>query len=129
MTEIRVRPPITNAALNELFATAWANYIPSDFEPILSRSLLYVCAYDDARLVGFVNLAWDGGIHGFILDTTVHTDYQRRGIGRKLVKAAIQAAQAKGIEWLHVDYEAHLDEFYKQCGFRHTSAGLLNLKQ
>jgi ribosomal protein S18 acetylase RimI-like enzyme len=128
MTEICVSPLVSNDALNELFATAWANHISSDFEPILSHSLLYVCAYDNGRLVGFVNVAWDGGIHGFILDTTVHADYQRRGIGRKLVEAAIESSRAKGIEWLHVDYELRLDEFYKACGFRHTAAGLLNLK-
>jgi GNAT superfamily N-acetyltransferase len=125
---IRISPPVTNEALNELFATAWDNYESSDFEPILKRSLLYVCAYMEERLVGFVNVAWDGGIHGFILDTTVHADYQRQGIGRKVVEAAIEASRARGIEWLHVDYESHLDQFYKECGFRHTAAGLFNLK-
>ena len=130
MTEIviRINPPVTNEALNELFATAWANHVASDFEPILKRSLLYVCAYADECLVGFVNVAWDGGVHGFILDTTVHADYQRQGIGRKVIEAAIEAARETGIEWLHVDYEPHLDKFYKQCGFRHTAAGLLNVK-
>ena len=126
---IRISPAVTNNALNDLFATAWDNHVSSDFEPILSRSLLYVCAYADEGLVGYVNVAWDGGIHGFILDTTVHADYQRQGIGRKVVEAAIAASRAKGIEWLHVDYEPHLDTFYKDCGFRHTAAGLLNLKR
>jgi GNAT superfamily N-acetyltransferase len=126
---VRISPSVTNDALNELFATAWANHVSSDFEPILSRSLLYICAYADERLVGFVNVAWDGGVHGFILDTTVHADYQRQGIGRKVLEAAIEASRAKGIEWLHVDYEPHLDTFYKDCGFRHTAAGLLNLKR
>ena len=128
MVEIRVSPPVSNDELNQLFATAWANHTATDYTPVLSHSLLYVCAYADKRLVGFVNVAWDGGIHGFILDTTVHGDYQRRGVGRKLVEAAIESAQTKGIEWLHVDYEPHLDDFYQACGFRHTAAGLLNLK-
>ena len=125
---IRISPSVTNAELNELFATAWAEHVLSDFQPILSRSLLYVCAYMDEKLVGFVNVAWDGGVHGFILDTTVRADYQRQGIGRKEVEAAIEAAGAKSIEWLHVDFEPHLNAFYKQCGFRHTMAGLLNIK-
>ncbi|KAB2862019.1 MAG: GNAT family N-acetyltransferase, partial [Anaerolineae bacterium] len=33
-----------------------------------------------------------------------------------------------GIEWIHVDYEPHLHEFYTQCGFTPTFAGLVNLK-
>jgi hypothetical protein len=28
---------------------------------------------------------------------------------------------------LHVDYEPHLDGFYRGCGFRPTAAGLLRL--
>ena len=32
-----------------------------------------------------------------------------------------------GMTWLHVDYEPHLDGFYRGCGFRPTAAGLLRL--
>lgn len=129
MTEldIQISPPVTNADLHTLFATAWKNYEPSDFEPVLKHSLLYVCAYVDAQLVGFVNIAWDGRGHAFLLDTTVHADFQRQGIGRKIVIAAIEATRARGIQWLHVDYEPHLDSFYKSCGFRSTLAGLVKL--
>jgi ribosomal protein S18 acetylase RimI-like enzyme len=78
--------------------------------------------------VGFVNVAWDGGIHGFILDTTVHSDYQHRGIGTELMKRASKISADRGIEWLHVDYEPHLEAFYVGCGYQRTQAGLLNLR-
>ena len=78
-------------------------------------------------MVGFVNLAWDGGIHAFILDTTVHPDARRNGIGLELVRQAAKAAKKNGITWLHVDYEPDLREFYQKCGFRHTEAGLIAL--
>lgn len=125
--DFRISPVVTNEELNTLFVTAWENHVASDFTPILSRSLLYVCSYDGDRLVGFVNLAWDGGIHAFLLDTTVHADYQRMGIGVMLVQKAVEAARGRGIEWVHVDYEPHLKAFYARCGFRPTEAGLLNL--
>src|SRR6185436_19156284 len=96
-----VSPPFSNDALNNLFAAAWPNHTPTDFGPILGQSLAYVCAYLDMDLVGFVNLAWDGGIHAFLLDTTVHPDVQRQGIGKRLVYEAATVAQAKGIVWLH----------------------------
>lgn len=130
MTEIRylTSPPITNDQLNNLFGVAWPEHTRSDFNKILSHSLLYICAYTNERLVGFVNVAWDGGIHAFILDTTVHPDFQRRGIGVELVKRAANEARLRQIEWLHVDYEPHLEDFYRQCGFRPTLAGLINLK-
>jgi ribosomal protein S18 acetylase RimI-like enzyme len=105
-TTYHLNPDVTNDELNALFAAAWPGHISSDFGPVLSRSLAYICAYEDEQLVGFVNLAWDGGIHAFVLDTSVHPNFQRRGIGRQLIKYAADAAKARHIEWLHVDYRA-----------------------
>jgi len=129
MTDLiyQLNPTVTNTELNWLFAAAWDDHHETDFAPVLSRSLVYVCAYAVNELVGFVNVAWDGGVHAFLLDTTVHPAYQRRGIGVQLVQEAVVAAKAHGIHWLHVDYEPHLDTFYKQCGFQPTLAGLMRL--
>jgi len=124
-----VSPPVTNAALNALFDAAWPDHEASDFAATLAHSLLYVCAYADTRLIGFVNVAWDGHWHAFLLDTTVHPDFQRRGIGVQLVQVAAAATKTHGVEWLHVDFEPHLAQFYRQCGFVPTAAGLLNLTQ
>ncbi len=118
---------MTTEALNALFGTAWETTRRATSTPILSRSLLYVCAYDGKTLVGFVNVAWDGGIHAFLLDTTVHQGWQRQGIGGKLVRRAAEEARERGIMWLHVDYEPHLEAFYRGCGFSPTAAGLIRL--
>lgn len=122
-----INPPVDNDALNTLFSSAWEGHTSRNFEPILSRSLAYLGAFAGGSLVGFVNLAWDGGCHAFLLDTTVHADWQHQGIGRQLVLQAIHVAGKRGIEWLHVDYEPHLDGFYTACGFRPTLAGLIRL--
>jgi GNAT superfamily N-acetyltransferase len=124
----RLDAPVTNDELNALFAAAWPDFDRRDFGPILRRSLAYVCAYHAEQLCGFVNLAWDGGVHAFLLDTTVHPDLQRRGIGRQLVEAATAAARSRGVEWLHVDFEPHLRDFYAGCGFQPTEAGLIHLR-
>ncbi|MCI2417213.1 GNAT family N-acetyltransferase [Saccharopolyspora sp. K220] len=82
----------------------------------------------DGPLVGFVNVAWDGGDHAFLLDPKVRPDHQRQGIGTELVRRAANAAQRAGCTWLHVDFEAHLSGFYHgSCGFRPTKAGLIFL--
>jgi GNAT superfamily N-acetyltransferase len=129
MTEIayHVSLPVTNEALNNLFNAAWPDHIETDFQASLHHSLLYICAYHDQKLIGFVNVAWDGGIHAFLLDTTVHPAYQRQGIGQRLVTIAATEARAKGIHWLHVDYEPKLAHFYHECGFQPTEAGLMRL--
>lgn len=129
--EIRyeISPHLDEEALNALFSAAWENHAPARFQKRLRHSLLYAAAFAEERLVGFVNVAWDGERHAFLLDATVHPDFQRRQIGTTLVRAAIEATKARGVEWLHVDYEAHLEGFYRHCGFRPTLAGLLNLKE
>lgn len=122
-----VNPTLQEDEMQSLFASAWEGYAPRSFAPVLARSLAYVCAYADEKLVGFVNLAWDGGVHGFLLDTTVHPQYQRLGIGTGLVSQAIATARIHGMAWVHVDYEPHLKAFYEACGFVPTNAGLLRL--
>jgi ribosomal protein S18 acetylase RimI-like enzyme len=123
-----VSPSLTNDELNALSAAAWDDHTWNDFQPVLNRSLAFVCAYQQSRLIGFVNLAWDGGEHAFILDTLVHPEFRRRGIGRELVRRAVAQAEAGGVKWVHVDFEPHLQDFYDGCGFRGTAAGLIRLR-
>lgn len=127
MPEIRIDPFPSTAELNALWSAAWGSQQSRDFAPILSRSLAHIGAYDDERLVGFVNVAWDGGIHAFILDTSVHPDMRRQGIATRLVKEATRVARERGAAWLHVDFEPHLTGFYRACGFAPTEAGLIKL--
>jgi ribosomal protein S18 acetylase RimI-like enzyme len=55
-----------------------------------------VCAYDADSLIGFVNVAWDGDDHAFILDTAVLHRYERQGVGTRLVALATEHARAVG---------------------------------
>ncbi|MBT8163015.1 MULTISPECIES: GNAT family N-acetyltransferase [Arthrobacter] len=122
-------PKLTDEALNDLFSESWPGHQSRSFAPVLSQSLLWVGAFLDRRLVGFVNVAGDRGIHTFILDTTVHPDHRRTGLGLRLLGFAAPEAKARGAQWPHVDYERLLEGFYAGCGFSPTSAGLMNLSQ
>jgi GNAT superfamily N-acetyltransferase len=126
---IKTDPFPSNAELEALWIAVWDEHPNRDFAHILARSLAHVGAYDGDRLIGFVNIAWDGGIHAFLLDTSVHPDWRRRGIATEMVRQAISVAQLRGAKWLHVDFESHLKAFYAACGFRHTAAGLIDLEE
>ena len=128
MIEYILNPEISSQQLNELFSSAWEDHVPSDFTRMLEHSLGYVCAFENSRLIGFVKLISDGGVHAFLLDTTVHLEFQKRGIGRELVHQARDYAKSRGCHWLHVDFEPHLKHFYQSCGFKHTEAGLIRLE-
>ncbi len=120
-----------NASVNALHAEAFGHaLIHDDWEgQVRKHSLGWVCARDEDGLVGFVNVAWDGGVHAFILDTMVASRASRRGVGTRLVEVATEGARGAGCEWLHVDFEEHLRVFYfGACGFEPTNAGLISLR-
>jgi predicted N-acetyltransferase YhbS len=119
-----------NAEVNELHAEAFGHRVLEDDwqAQVQQHSLGWVCARDGARLVGFVNVAWDGGVHAFVLDTMVRAGAARQGIGTELVAVSVAESRAAGCEWLHVDFDDHLREFYfDACGFEPTNAGLIKL--
>jgi ribosomal protein S18 acetylase RimI-like enzyme len=129
--EIRVRFPVDDDELSTLHALAFES--PVEVQPWAARlerhALTWVGAFSNDLLVGFVQVCWDGGAHAFVLDTAVHPEYGRQGIGKRLVRAAAAEALAAECEWLHVDFEPHLADFYlKACGFSPTDAGLLRLR-
>ena len=131
---IRARFEIDDWALSVLHARAFAHPRQPDgvqTQPWAGRlerhSVSWVGAFDGDSLVGFVHACWDGGVHAFLLDTVVDPDHRHRGIGVLMVDRLISEVRAAKCDWLHVDYEPHLDDFYRACGFRSTFAGLMRL--
>ncbi|WP_406637203.1 GNAT family N-acetyltransferase [Amycolatopsis sp. WGS_07] len=119
-----------NTTLNALHAEGFDHpVLDIDWLAQVHRhSLGWVCARRAGELVGFVNVAWDGGVHAFILDTLVRTNLRRCGIGAGLVAAAVRGAREAHCEWLHVDFDDDLRTFYfDACGFKPTDAGLIAL--
>ncbi|TXL86697.1 GNAT family N-acetyltransferase [Streptomyces sp. IB2014 016-6] len=124
------RGEVNDAALGALHAEGFGEPRTADdrVDRLRRHSLGWVCAWEDGRLVGFVNVAWDGGGHAFLLDTVVARRGRGRGVGTALVARATEGARAAGCQWLHVDHEDHLRSFYTDaCGFRPTAAGLIAL--
>jgi GNAT superfamily N-acetyltransferase len=126
----RWRGEFKNVELNELHAEGFGHALADGgwWERVNRHSLGWVCARDSSDLVGFVNVAWDGGIHAFVLDTVVAVRARRRGVGAVLLDVAVREARAAGCQWLHVDFTHDLRDFYYDaCGFEPTNAGLIAL--
>jgi GNAT superfamily N-acetyltransferase len=124
------RGEFTNSEVNKLHAEAFRHPVLSiDWvEQVRAHSLGWVTAREGGKLVGFMNVAWDGGVHAFVLDTMVAKTNRRLGIGARLVGVAEAEARAAGCEWLHVDFDDELRSFYfDACGFRTTPAGVIAL--
>lgn len=128
--EFRWRAPVTDEELVALTESHGGTAVSGWWDQIRPHSLGWVSArLSDGSLVGFVNVAWDGGDHAFLIDTKTRSDHQHRGIGTRVVRLAAQRAKAAGCEWLHVDFGDELRAFYfDACGFQPTdAAGLINL--
>lgn len=129
--QFRWRGSFDNDELNALHAEAFEHSVREDDwrGQVERHSLGWVCAREAGELLGWVNVAWDGGVHAFILDTIVAVRARRRGIGAGTLALAADEAQAAGCEWLHVDFDDGLEPFYREaCGFRNTKAGLIALR-
>jgi ribosomal protein S18 acetylase RimI-like enzyme len=124
------RGDFTSPELEALHAEGFErDVIDYDWRGQVERhSLGWVTARRRGELVGFVNVAWDGATHAFILDTLVAGSARRRGIGTRLVEIAVERARAAGCEWLHVDFDDELRSFYfDACGFTPMPAGVIRL--
>ena len=138
------RGTFDNAELNALHAEGFEHRVLDDdwWTQVNRHSLGWVCARETpdgalvdtldgallGPLIGFVNVPWDGGVHAFVLDTVVGERSRRGGVGAQLVAVAAREARAAECEWLHVDFDDHLREFYfDACGFTPTNAGLIQL--
>ncbi|MBW0114526.1 GNAT family N-acetyltransferase [Pseudonocardia abyssalis] len=128
--DIRERCPVDDVALSQLHAAAFGENarLVAWGERLERHSLSWLGAFDGERLVGFVNLAWDGDRHAFLLDTVVAPAHRGAGIGTELVTRAVRSAADAGCTWLHVDFAADLTPFYVDaCGLEPTAAALVRL--
>jgi GNAT superfamily N-acetyltransferase len=128
------RGDVTNAEMNALHAEAFETRVYDESEwnwldQLKGHSLGWVVARDeDAALIGFVNVPWDGLVHAWIQDAMVAISARHRGVGKELVAIASAEAREAGCEWLHVDFDDQLRPFYfGACRFKPTNAGLIEL--
>jgi GNAT superfamily N-acetyltransferase len=125
------RGEITDDDMVDLVRSHGGAPCPGWWDQVRPHSLGWVTARRaDGLLVAFVNVAWDGSEHAFLLDTKTRDHHQRRGIATEVVRRAVEHAARAGCTWLHVDFEARLAPFYfDACGFRPTDGGLIHLPE
>lgn len=64
--EYRCRPALTNVVLGELLEPEKPPEARQNYAEVLARSLTWIGAFDGERLIGYANVAWDGGVHAFL---------------------------------------------------------------
>ena len=72
-------------------SVGWTNYTnnPTMLEEAVKASLWQMTVYDKEELVAYIRLVGDGHSVIFVQDLLVRPDYQRQGIGTKLLEEAL----------------------------------------
>lgn len=94
------------------------------FGAMLNHANLTVTAWDGAQLVGIARSLSDFGFTTYLADLAVRNAYQRRGIGRELIRRTQLAAPQAKIVLLAAPAAV---DYYPHVGFRqHPQAWLLD---
>jgi N-acetylglutamate synthase-like GNAT family acetyltransferase len=83
---------------------------------MLAGSQAVVSAWEHSKLVGFGRANSDGVFRAVLWDVVVAGSHQGQGLGRRLVRALLEAPALQGVERVYV-MTTQSSGFYTQLGF------------
>jgi N-acetylglutamate synthase-like GNAT family acetyltransferase len=92
-----------------------------DLQIAIERSEPVISAWDGHRLIGFARATSDGIYRATIWDVVIDPDYQRLGLGRKLVETLLDHACMQRVERIYLT-TTHQQHFYERIGFERNSS-------
>jgi ribosomal protein S18 acetylase RimI-like enzyme len=101
----------------ELYRCALLNRPVQDLDRVrrmYDASNLVVTAWDGHRLAGILRGWHDGAFDGYICDLAVHPDFQRQGVGAKLLEMAREGRPE--VQWILMASKIAVD-YYKHLGW------------
>ena len=100
-------------------SVGWMNYLEriNILEEAYANSLCVLGAYDSDRLVGIIRAVGDGRTIVLVQDIIVLPEYQRKGIGTKLLKAVMDKYHDVYQMELLTDNTEKTKAFYRSVGF------------
>lgn len=91
---------------------------PDIFEGMLQNSNLIVSAWDDDLLIGIARSLTDFTYVAYLADLAIDANYQRQGIGKRLIKETRERIRPECMIVLLAAPKAN--EYYPKIGFRHN---------
>ncbi|WP_088007722.1 GNAT family N-acetyltransferase [Indiicoccus explosivorum] len=128
MTTIRITAdsPADFGAVHALYeALDWNSLglTTADLERMCRQSWHVLYAYEGDRLVGTGRIISDGVITGVICGVGVHPAFQKRGIGKQLMRRLIDQCESNGVIAQLMCVES-LESYYETLGFKKFSIGM-----
>lgn len=89
----------------------------------LPNSLFSITIRDQGKLIAMGRVVGDGGCDYGVVDVAVHPDYQRQGLGRRVMSSIMSYLKANAPESAYVALIAddHSPTLYSQFGFEPTA--------
>ena len=100
-------------------SVSWTNYTnnPTMLEEAIKASLWQLAIYDKEELVAYIRLVGYGHSIIFVQDLLVRPDYQRQGIGKKLLEEALATFPNVYQRLLVTERSEKNLAFYQSLGF------------
>ena len=116
--ELKTMKYLDKAKLVALFhSVQWESaHFPDDLHKAIAKSDWVVTAWDNERLVGFMNAIADGGMVVYYPYVLVDPAYQGKGVGRMMMDAMQKRYSAFRTQVL-ASYHSSVP-FYEKCGFQ-----------
>ncbi len=106
---------VSTAELEDLFRDASLSGRAGDkIRRAFVNSSLVCLAYDGDRLIGASRALTDGEYHGVIYDVAVRPDYQRQGVGRRMVDELLTRLPVWRVMLVA---DENVQPFYRRFGF------------
>lgn len=102
-------------------SVGWGERNPEIVEEALKNSIYYICAYEENKLIGFARMIGDKTIFLYIQDVMVNPEYQKKGIGTKIIKNILN--KVEDFRKINPNIKVYLcasknrESFYEQFGF------------
>ncbi|TXC79031.1 GNAT family N-acetyltransferase [Metabacillus litoralis] len=116
-----IEKPIKANDLMKLYSNVgwWEERKEQDIENMLKQEVS-VGAWKDGVLIGFARAVSDGNFRAYIEDVVIHKEFQKIGIGMKIVSRLID--ELSHIDVISLFCEKELIPFYEKNNFRYSKS-------
>ena len=103
-------------------AVDWLTVIPEQAQASIDNSDFVIACRDGENIVGCARIFWDKGYIAYLADVMVKPEYQKQGIGRKMVNECISFIDSHLKEGWRIKIvivsSPGREEFYEKFGFQ-----------
>ncbi|MBP0725334.1 GNAT family N-acetyltransferase [Bacillus sp. RG28] len=124
--KFQIHNNVSNLNLNDIkevyHSVGWTKHTNEIIKQIFESSNVIAIVTVDDRVVGIGRAMSDGVFNAAIYDVVVHNDYQKQGIGKRIMEYLLE--KLKNVSCIHLISTTGNEEFYRKFGLKKTKTGM-----